>query len=77
MSERKEIRDSEYGWWYNRMVGKANSFSQLRRTRPFTVESSLSHTSVKHKISKNTKKKVKLKNRQWIRNTNQLNYKRI
>lgn len=27
MSESKEIRDSEYGWWYNRMVGKANSLA--------------------------------------------------
>lgn len=27
-------QDSEYGWWYIRMVGKANL--PLRRTRPFT-----------------------------------------
>jgi len=34
------VEDSEYGWWYIRMVGKANR-CQLRRTRPidtiFTV----------------------------------------
>ena len=59
-------QDSEYGWWYIRMVGKA-SYSPLRRTRPFTrIVTVLNHLlklikSDQIKAQKNKKRRKKTK----------------
>ena len=59
------VEDSEYGWWYIRMVGKANR-CQIRRTRPidtiFTVlNPAISNSNPPSENQKQTEKKRQIK----------------